>query len=54
MAAGFEEQGGAPTYSYKGSDLIGKPVKNQQGEDLGRINELAIDSQRGEVVFALV
>lgn len=39
------------TQVFKASDLIGANVKNVQGEDLGKISDLAISSQ-GQVVFA--
>lgn len=38
---------------FKASNLIGTDVKNVQGEDLGKISDLAINPQ-GNVVFAVI
>jgi sporulation protein YlmC with PRC-barrel domain len=38
---------------FKASDLIGADVKNMQGQDLGKINDLAVNS-RGNVTFAVI
>jgi sporulation protein YlmC with PRC-barrel domain len=43
----------AVTPAYRTSTLIGMPVKNAAGEDLGRIEELVIDSA-GHVRYAAV
>ncbi len=37
---------------YRASQITGMPVKNRQNEDLGKINELVIDLQSGEVRYA--
>jgi len=38
----------------KASDLIGKEVKNQQDEKLGKIKDLAIDLQSGKISYAVL
>jgi sporulation protein YlmC with PRC-barrel domain len=38
----------------KSSDLVGKNVKNPQGEDLGRMADLAIDPDAGRVIYGVV
>jgi sporulation protein YlmC with PRC-barrel domain len=40
-------------HSYKASELVGKSVKNLQGEDIGQIEELVIGSN-GEVGYAVL
>jgi sporulation protein YlmC with PRC-barrel domain len=39
--------------AFKATDLIGADVRNMQGESLGSIKDLAINS-RGNVVFAVI
>ncbi|GJL70746.1 MAG: hypothetical protein NPIRA06_33810 [Nitrospirales bacterium] len=39
--------------SYKASELVGKSVKNLQGENIGQIEELVIGS-KGEVGYAVL
>ena len=34
--------------------LIGEPVKNPEGEDLGRIKELMIDTGSGRIAYAVL
>jgi sporulation protein YlmC with PRC-barrel domain len=36
------------------SDLIGLGVRNQQGDNLGEINELVIDRENGDIHYAVV
>jgi sporulation protein YlmC with PRC-barrel domain len=38
----------------KVSDLIGLPVHNRLDEDLGNIEDIALDVQQGDVAFALI
>jgi sporulation protein YlmC with PRC-barrel domain len=38
----------------KTSDLIGKNVRNRQNEDIGEINDLAIDPESGRVLYAIL
>lgn len=38
----------------KASDLIGKSVQNPQGEDLGEVQDLAIDAERGRVAYVVL
>lgn len=38
----------------KASDLIGKPVQNAYGEQLGEVQDLAIDAERGRVVYGVL
>ena len=40
--------------AIKASDLIGTNIQNSQGQNLGKINDLAIDTQSGKIAFALV
>lgn len=42
------------TRTQKASDLIGKPVKNSKGENLGKIENLAIDPKAGRVLYAVL
>lgn len=39
---------------FKASELVGKQVRNGKGEDLGTIQELAIDTQTGCVTYAVL
>lgn len=41
------------TQAFKATNLIGADVKNLQGEELGKISDLAINPQ-GNVVFAVI
>jgi len=38
----------------KTSDLIGKPVVNPRGDALGEVQDLAIDTERGRVAYAVL
>jgi len=38
----------------KASDLIGKSVENPRGETLGEVQDLAIDAERGRIVYAVL
>lgn len=38
--------------AFRASTLIGMPVKNTGGENLGKINELVVDVESGEVLYA--
>jgi len=38
----------------KGSELLGKAVQNDRGENLGEIKDLAIDADRGRIVYAVL
>ena len=38
----------------KASDLMGKSVQNAHGERLGEVQDLAIDAERGRVVYAVL
>jgi sporulation protein YlmC with PRC-barrel domain len=51
--AGMEERQPA-TFTYKGSNLTGKPVLSQQGEKIATITDLALDPQSGKVAYAIV
>jgi sporulation protein YlmC with PRC-barrel domain len=42
----------AVTHVFKSADIIGLPVKNKKGEDLGKINDLVVDMKTGEVRYA--
>ena len=39
---------------YKAADLINLDVKNQQGEDLGEIEDIVIDVESGDIVYIAV
>ncbi|MEW6251888.1 MAG: PRC-barrel domain-containing protein [Planctomycetota bacterium] len=52
--AGYSEAGALPRYDCRGTDLIGKDVHNMQGQDLGKLRELVLDSQRGRIVFGVI
>jgi sporulation protein YlmC with PRC-barrel domain len=39
---------------FRSSELIGMDVKNTQGEDLGEIEDLVVDSSQGEVRYAVL
>jgi sporulation protein YlmC with PRC-barrel domain len=39
---------------HKSSDIIGTKVKNPQGEDLGKVEELVIDPREGTVEYAVL
>lgn len=36
------------------SDIVGRTVSNQQNENIGSINDLVIDSEKGMIRFAIV
>lgn len=38
----------------KSSDLIGKPVKNAQNEDLGRVEDIVVDAQSGRILYGVL
>ncbi len=40
--------------TFKAGDLIGLKVENTQGEDLGKISDMAIDPQDNRVAFAVL
>jgi sporulation protein YlmC with PRC-barrel domain len=40
--------------TYKDTDLVGLNVQNQQGETLGKINNMAVDPQMGRIPFAVI
>lgn len=50
--AGADEN--MPAGIHKASKLIGYDVKNSQGEDVGSIKDLALDTSQGRVVYAVV
>jgi sporulation protein YlmC with PRC-barrel domain len=39
---------------FRAKTLIGYKVKNRQGEDLGKIEELAIDPETGQIAYAVL
>lgn len=43
---------GGKTPLFKASKLIGYSVKNKQGEEVGKIEELVINSQDGRIAYA--
>lgn len=40
--------------AYKASEMIGRTVRNAQGDHLGRIADLAVDPQHGRISFAVL
>jgi sporulation protein YlmC with PRC-barrel domain len=42
----------AIAHVFKSADIIGLPVRNKAGEDLGNINDLVVDMKTGEVRYA--
>jgi sporulation protein YlmC with PRC-barrel domain len=38
--------------AFRASKLVGMNVKNAEGEDLGKINELVLDVESGKVMYA--
>jgi sporulation protein YlmC with PRC-barrel domain len=42
----------AIAHVFKSADIIGLPVRNKDGEDLGNINDLVVDMKTGEVRYA--
>ena len=50
--ANIDPDTNAPVFRAK--TLIGYKVKNRQGEDLGKIEELAIDPQTGQIAYAVL
>lgn len=45
--------GSVATY-VKSSDLIGAQVKNAQGEDLGKVEDVVLDLEAGQIAYAVV
>lgn len=48
------DQSGQPAKINKGSALIGTTVKNQQGENLGKIREIVIDFNSDRVAYVVL
>jgi sporulation protein YlmC with PRC-barrel domain len=40
--------------TQKASDLIGKPVRNVENEDLGKLEDIAIDPQSGRAIYGVL
>ena len=38
----------------KGTKILGKPVQNLEGKDLGKIEDLAIDEIDGDIRYAVL
>jgi len=45
---------GGKALLFKASELIGYSVKNKQGEDVGEIEELVVNSQDGRIAYAVL
>lgn len=52
--AGDRSAAARPASVIKSSDIIGADVTNEQGEDLGNVDELMIDTDRGRVAYAVL
>jgi len=53
-AASIQTSSGQPMKINKASSLIGTTVKNQQGEDLGKIHDLVIDFNADKVAYVVL
>ena len=51
---GYKSVAGAPMKANKATGLIGMPVKNQNDEKLGEIEDLVVDLQSGKVSYAVL
>ncbi|HAX98188.1 MAG TPA: hypothetical protein DCY12_04685 [Candidatus Atribacteria bacterium] len=41
-------------YAFRVSNIIGSKVRNPEGDDLGKIEEIVIDVQEGKIVYAVL
>ncbi|HZP86877.1 MAG TPA: PRC-barrel domain-containing protein [Burkholderiales bacterium] len=53
-ASAQQNQQGRTAGSMRASKLIGMPVRNAQGEDLGKVQDLVIDVNNGDVYYAVL
>jgi sporulation protein YlmC with PRC-barrel domain len=44
----------AKTMDFRASDILGAKVENRNGDDLGKISDLAVDPKDGRVDFAVI
>ncbi len=51
--AGAEERGSV-AYDFKGSDLVGKKVRNDRGDTLGTLHDLVIDPRDGHIIYGVI
>lgn len=42
------------TYSYRAANLTGMTVRNSEGDDLGRIEDLLVDVRDGQIAYAIL
>jgi len=48
------QSGGQPAKVNKGSSLIGSTVKNEQGEDLGKVRDIVLDFNTDRVAYVVL
>jgi sporulation protein YlmC with PRC-barrel domain len=53
-SAGSEAQSTQPSPFLRASKLVGMNVKNGQGENLGDVKDIILDTERGQIVYAVV
>ncbi len=53
FTAAYAVEGADPSLMTK-ENLVGKEVKNNQGEELGKISNVEVDPQTNEVAFAMI
>jgi sporulation protein YlmC with PRC-barrel domain len=52
---GMDPQGGQSLHGVqKASELMGKTVRDQQGQDLGQIEDFAVDMQQGQLNYVVI
>src|SRR4030095_7556120 len=45
---------GLPRELHRASEIIGKKVENEQGENLGKIEDIVLDESQGRIVYAVL
>ena len=41
-------------FAFRSSNIIGSPVQNSDGEQLGNIEDLIVDTQNGQIIFGVL
>jgi len=49
-----EEMSKNVTDANKASKIVGMPVKNEKGEDLGKVKDIVLDTKSGKVAYAVL